>query len=163
MKTEKISETGTTDRFYQGKQYSEKVLSGNGSLALNGDLEITGAFTGMLTLNGTLTVDRDARFTGYLIVTHLIVYGQIAGTADVSRSATFHDGSRFSGSLTASEATIHEGSRVSGIRKIRLAATESKPMMEPVTTLTVQSTESESTGFVSETVMPGRETPLFKI
>jgi cytoskeletal protein CcmA (bactofilin family) len=163
MKTESTYDFRVTDNSHQNVLNPEMILSGNGNMVLDGDLEISGVFSGMIRLNGNLTVGKNARITGDLIVTNLIVYGQIVGTADVSKRASFHDGSRFSGRLTASEADIHERSKVSGTRKIKLSPEESKPRIEPVAARPVQPVTSEFPDINVELVMPRTGTPIFTI
>jgi len=97
---------------------SDFLISGKGNLVFNGNLRISGVFSGMLKLNGSLTVGTNASFTGDVAANDLTVFGQMVGSARVTNRAVFYDGSLFSGTLEAGEADFHEGCRISGTRKI---------------------------------------------
>ena len=97
---------------------SDPIFLGNGDIVLHGNLKICGTFSGKLKLTGTLTIVANARFTGEIDVIDLVVHGQIIGSAKVQNKAIFHDGSSFSGTLSANEGSFHEGANISGIREI---------------------------------------------
>jgi len=115
MKTETIQKSSIVDAM---TDYINCSISGKGKFELNGSVRINRTFSGALKVNGTLTVDLNARITGEIFVKDLIVYGQIAGSASVTNKAVFNTLSVFSGTLTAGEAEFHEGSRISGNRNI---------------------------------------------
>jgi len=119
MKTEEKKQFLISDFNDRVSGHSESMASGNGHVTLEGDLEITGYFSGMLKLNGNLTVGKNARIIGDFFASNMKVHGKIIGTATISGKAIFLEGSEFSGILSASEAEIHEGSKISGIRNIR--------------------------------------------
>jgi len=108
------------------KFITDSLPSGKGHLVLDGDLEITGVFSGMLKLNGNLTVGKNARITGDLIVNNLSAYGQIVGSVNVINNAVFFEGSKFAGALTAFEAEFCEGSLISGTRRIKKVSRQEK-------------------------------------
>jgi cytoskeletal protein CcmA (bactofilin family) len=110
---------------------SDNMVMVKGLLALDGDLQIKDGFTGMLKLNGCLTVARDARITGDLIVNEIIVYGSIVGSIIATKKAIFHLGSAFSGSVTAGELEFREGSQISGKRRISNVNAELKSQPVP--------------------------------
>ncbi|MEI6050443.1 MAG: polymer-forming cytoskeletal protein [Bacteroidota bacterium] len=92
--------------------------SGKGDYSFQGNLIISGIFSGRLNVSGTLTLGVDARLTGEVVVNDLIMFGQMMGTAKVINSVVFHNSSVFSGALTASEAEVYSGSRINGKRTI---------------------------------------------
>jgi cytoskeletal protein CcmA (bactofilin family) len=142
MKNEEWDRVVISDVPGQKKSRMEQMVSGNGELKLDGDLEITGYFSGMLTLNGNLTIAKNTRIIGDIIAQNMTVHGRMIGSATISGKARFIEGSEFSGRLYAGEAEIDEGCKVSGIRRlstpavllprIRKEIKEIKEIQEPV-------------------------------
>ena len=97
---------------------SDFLVSGKGNFVFKGNLSITGVFSGMLRLSGSLHVGVNARITGELDVEDLTVYGHMVGTVKVRNRVVFHDGSTFSGTISAAEGDFHDGSLLSGNRNI---------------------------------------------
>jgi cytoskeletal protein CcmA (bactofilin family) len=94
------------------------LCSGRGDLWFKGNLRVDGIFSGKLNVCGSLTVGKNARITGEIMVNDLILHGYVVGSVKVNNMAVFHSSSMFSGTLIASEAEFHTGSRISGKRTI---------------------------------------------
>ena len=118
---EKSLNTGNNQQFY-GRDYTsvnaDNLCSGSGDLRFKGNLRIEEVFSGKLVVSGNLTVGKNARITGEVVVNDLFMFGYIAGTVRVNNIGIFHSESVFSGSLTAPEAEFHEGCKISGKRVI---------------------------------------------
>lgn len=97
---------------------TEKLITGRGILSCKGDLRITGIFTGKLSINGTLTLEKDSQFIGELVANDLIIHGRMAGSARIKNQIVFYKSSVFSGTFTANLVEIHTGSSISGERNV---------------------------------------------
>ena len=92
--------------------------SGRGDLKFNGNLLISGNFTGKLVVTGLLTVGREATVSGEIMTREMVVEGRLLGNSNISDKAVFMPESFFSGSLKATVAEFHRGSVFSGNREI---------------------------------------------
>lgn len=105
---------------------NEPVGFGHGEMTFCGDLNLTGRFSGRVHLNGTLTIGSGAKFTGEIDVTNLVLYGEMAGLANVLSKAVLYNGSSLSGRLITKEAEIHDKSKISG--KCQIVLTNKNPI-----------------------------------
>jgi cytoskeletal protein CcmA (bactofilin family) len=115
MKTEKYSEDFVSSN---KTNISDTMSSGRGDLIFLGNLAVTGTFSGKLNVSGRLTITRDARVSGEITASDLVVEGKLQGSARVNGKAVFFSESFFSGALIANEAEFHHGCFVSGKRVI---------------------------------------------
>jgi cytoskeletal protein CcmA (bactofilin family) len=104
-----------------------RIINAEADIVFNGDLELTGIFSGKLEVNGSLIISKNALVYGEIIVTDLYMYGNIIGTAEVHHKAVIFRGSSFTGTLVAAEADFKTGSRFLGESTIA-GVTAEKPM-----------------------------------
>jgi cytoskeletal protein CcmA (bactofilin family) len=98
------------------KVTTDSILSGGGEKTFNGNLVISGNYSGRLFVKGTLTLEDNASVTGEIVANDLIMFGMFKGKARVKNLAVFHNSSSFSGTITAEEAEMHKGCLVSGTK-----------------------------------------------
>ena len=115
MKTEKYSEENISANYSSN---ADAITSGRGDLSYSGNLSVRGTFSGKLNVSGRLIITKDARVSGEIAATDLIVEGNLQGSARISGRAVFFSESFFSGALNAFEAEFHHGCFVSGKRVV---------------------------------------------
>jgi cytoskeletal protein CcmA (bactofilin family) len=115
MKTEKYSEDYVSANHPNN---TDSITSGRGDLSFSGNLYVTGTYSGKLNVSGRLTITKDARVSGEIAATDLLVEGNLQGSARIAGRAVFFSESFFSGALNAVEAEFHHGCFVSGKRVI---------------------------------------------
>jgi len=99
--------------------YKDKIVLEDEEFSFNGDLEITGIFSGKLKVTGCLSVAKNALVIGEIAVTDLVMSGNLIGSAKVKNKVVFHDGSSFTGTLFAFEADFRSGCKFSGQRNVK--------------------------------------------
>ena len=97
---------------------TDNILSGGGEKTFDGNLVISGNYSGRLYVKGTLTLKDNSSVTGEIVANNLIMFGMFKGTARVKNLAVIHKTASFSGNLTAEEAEMHKGCVISGTRNI---------------------------------------------
>lgn len=97
----------------------DKIVPEDEELSFNGNLEITGIFSGKLKVNGCLSVAKNALIIGEIAASELVMYGNLIGSAKVNNKVVFHGGSSFTGALFAFEADFQSGCKFSGQRKVK--------------------------------------------
>ncbi len=91
-----------------------------GSFTLEGDLALTGSFTGSVVVTGELTVGKDARVQGKIVAESLIVAGRFDGEAQVAGRVTLRNGASFSGKLVCASLLIDEEAKLEGRVRVGL-------------------------------------------
>ena len=78
------------------------------------DLEIWGAFEGEIDIEGLVWLRPGSRFTGDLVVTDLVVEGELRGTVKASSKVDMRASSRVAADVTAARVAAAEGSHIEG-------------------------------------------------
>jgi cytoskeletal protein CcmA (bactofilin family) len=112
---------------------TDNIFSGGGEKIFNGNLIISGNYSGRIFVKGTLTLGDNSSVTGEIVADKLIMFGMFKGKARVKNLAVFHKTASFSGNLTAEEAEVYKGCTISGTRSIariiEKSAISEKPVM----------------------------------
>ncbi len=91
-------------------------ISGTGEISINGNLNLSGVYSGKLNISESLLVGKEGVIIGEFKVKNLIVYGKVIGTVYVSNHAELHPDSLISGKIIAKEIKMHAGSKINGMR-----------------------------------------------
>jgi len=94
------------------------IINADADIVFNGDLKLTGIFSGKLEVNGSLIISKNALVYGEIIVTDLNMYGNLIGTAEVHNKAELYRGASFTGTLIAAEAVLRTGCKFLGEQTI---------------------------------------------
>lgn len=100
------------------------IVDGNGNLAFEGNVVISGKFHGKLIVRGTLGIGKDAVVNGEIVTDYLFLSGTYSGTAFVKKKSTFYSGSVFSGFLVADDPIFEEGCLFRGGRRVSAQSTK---------------------------------------
>ncbi len=91
-----------------------RIVRGCGYLEFNGDIKISGRFSGNIVVNGHLFVEKDGMVSGSIISDYLHLRGACSGKATVKIKGVFHDNSRFAGILITNDTEFAEGGVFNG-------------------------------------------------
>ena len=93
-------------------------LSGTGEMSINGNLTLSGVYSGKLNVSQCLVVGKEGLVIGEIRVKDLKVYGKMIGKVYVSNVVELHENSQISGRLVAKELKMHSGSKINGGRDV---------------------------------------------
>ncbi len=85
------------------------VIGGSGILSFDGDLKIAGAFHGNLSVKGKLFIEAGAHVNGSIQCICLDMSGKYSGHAVITNKCVLHNGSVFSGQLSANDVDFKDG------------------------------------------------------
>ncbi|MCL1915718.1 MAG: polymer-forming cytoskeletal protein [Desulfovibrionaceae bacterium] len=86
----------------------------NGQLSFAGSVRIDGEFTGEISSEGTLILGKDARVSGRINVSQLILSGKIDGDIFVSKQTTMHKTAFLTGNIVTPILVMEEGATLQG-------------------------------------------------